>query len=149
MHAVAVATAFSVLAGCAYRAGSFDSVNQDFTGSHTRAGCLDLAIDRRPDLDRRPVVSYAFGNTCEEPALVDLANVVVVARAGDSIDTLKPYDPEQEIVPRELDARAVGGEAIAYMAAAPPSQLCVDAASIAGIAEPRWICFATAGKEAP
>ena len=149
MHAVAVATAFSVLAGCAYRAGSFDSVNQEFTGSHTSAGCLDLAIERRPDLERRPVVAYAFGNRCDVPTVVDLANVAVVARTTDAVVTLKPYDPEQEIVARELDAHAVGSEAIAYLSESPAHELCVDAASIAQVGEPRWLCFAAAGKETP
>ncbi len=129
MHAVATAIFF--LTGCAYRAGSFDSMNQDFAGTHASAGCLDLAIDRRPDIDRGPVLAYAFGNRCDQPALVDLASVMVVGRSGGSIQRLTPFDPDREIVPRQIDARAVGGEAIAYLAAAPLSQLCVDTGSIA------------------
>jgi hypothetical protein len=147
MHAVATAIFF--LTGCAYRAGSFDSMNQDFVGTHASAGCLDLAIDRRPDIDRGPVIAYAFGNRCGEPATVDLASAVVVGRSTDAIERLTPFDPDKEIVPRQIDARAVGGEAIAYLASAPLSQLCVDAGSIAGVDETRWLCFASAaGTEA-
>jgi hypothetical protein len=140
MHVAA--TAFFVLTGCAYRAGSFDSMNQDFVGTRASAGCLDLAIERRADIDRGPVVAYSFGNRCDAPALVDLADAVVVARTSDdAIQRLTPYDPRQEIVAREIDARAVGGEAIAYEASGAPRELCVDAASIAGLSATSWLCF--------
>jgi predicted dienelactone hydrolase len=141
MHVAA--TAFFVLTGCAYRAGSFDSMNQDFVGTRASAGCLDLAIERRADIDRGPVVAYSFGNRCDAPALVDLADAVVVARTSDdAIQRLTPYDPRQEIVAREIDARAVGGEAIAYVSSARLPELCVDTASIAHVPGHSWLCFA-------
>lgn len=140
MHAAALA--LIALTGCAYKAGSFKSMVQDFDGTRASAGCLDISVDRRPDVDRGPVLAYAFGNRCEEPAMVDLADAVVVGRAGDQILRLSPFDPREEIVARRIDARAVGGEAIAYVSTARMPELCVDTASIAQVPGHSWLCFA-------
>lgn len=127
--------------GCAYQAGSFQYGLQTFDGLHVRAGCLDLAIDRRPDLEQAPVVAYTFGNRCEVPALIDLASAYVVARSDVADVALLPFDPRHELGARELDARAVGHEAIAYRAVQPAATVCVDAATVVRIPGPSWTCF--------
>src|SRR3569623_3779842 len=72
------------LAGCGYQSGSFESPVREFSGSLITVECLDLAIDRRPDLpDGHAVVSYTFGNRCDHPVLVDLSQVAVLGRDAD------------------------------------------------------------------
>ena len=131
------------VAGCAYQPGSFHSPSRSFAGAHATLGCLDLAIERRPDVQVGAVLAYSFGNRCDDPTLVDLASARVVSSTGDGRDQvhLAPYDPGRVIAPRQLDGRAVGGEAIAYMSQAPVDHLCVDAASIVHAFEEQWLCF--------
>lgn len=139
----AIACVVSLVAGCAYRPGSFHSPSRTFAGARATLGCLDLAIERRPDIDIGAVLGYSFGNRCDDPTLVDLASASVVSSTGDGRQErhLPPYDPGHVLASRELDGRAVGGEAIAYLSQAPIDHLCVDAASIVHESEPRWLCF--------
>jgi hypothetical protein len=139
-----IAAAGVVLASCAYQAGSFDSTVRPFVGQRVTVGCLDLAIDRRPDLPNGDsVVSYDFGNRCDHPVVVDLARVAVVGRAADGgRRDLKAYDPDHEIAPMRIDGRAVGGEAIAYSSAVSPHEICIDAATIAHVETTQWLCLA-------
>lgn len=133
------------LAGCAYQAGSFRTAAHPFAGAHATVDCLDIAVERRADLATGDVVvSYAFGNRCNHPAVVDLADVAVVGRTDDGRSvTLAAFDPRHEIQSLQLDGRATGQEVIAYPSDAPLHDLCVDAASIAHVSPARWMCFPT------
>ena len=135
-----VAVAGVLLAGCAYQASTFQSGEQRFEGRKTTVGCLDLAMARRADIEDRAVVAYAFGNRCEEPAIVDLASASVLGRHGDKAVALTPFDPLHEIVPMELDGRGVGGEAIAYTGEI-PQDICIDPGSIAHSGPSTWLCL--------
>jgi hypothetical protein len=132
-----------LLAGCAYQAGSFDSMLRSFGGERATIGCLDLTVERRHELPGGgAIVVYSFGNRCDHPTLVDLASVAVVARTADGQQReLTAYDPRHEIESLLLDGRAVGGEAIAYPADATLDAICVDAGSIAHSAIARWLCL--------
>lgn len=134
---------FSVLAACAYQPSSFGSSHRPFPGQHATIGCLDLGIDRRPDLPGgKAVLTYEFGNRCDQPALVDLASVWVYARnaQGQTVQMLA-FDPQHEIRASRLDGRAVGREVIAYESSIAIHSICVDAASIAHAAPAHWLCF--------
>jgi hypothetical protein len=135
-----VAVAGVLLTGCAYQANTFQSGEQRFEGRKTTVGCLDLAMARRADLEDRAVVAYAFGNRCEEPAIVDLATALVIGRTADKAVPLTPFDPLHEIIPLQLDGRGVGGEAIAY-SGDPPQDICVDPGSIAHAGISTWVCL--------
>lgn len=136
----------TALAGCAYKPGSFTHRQQDFPGQRTTVGCIDLAVDRRPDLSSGgSVLSYEFGNRCDHPATIDLANARVIAQLedGERVD-MHPWDPEDEIREMRLDGRLSGAEALAYPANRRIDQICVDAASIAHEPQARWLCFSSA-----
>lgn len=137
--------AMVVIAGCSYGPGSFSYPGRTFAGRRASLGCLDLAVDRRADLpDGAAVVAYAFGNRCDRPVVVDLARVPVRGRTvtGDEVP-LVPYDPDRELRARSLDARAAGGEALAYPSATRLAQICLDTAAIeAGRRPSHWLCFA-------
>lgn len=132
------------VAGCAYRPGSFARYGEAFAGQPVTVGCLDLAIERRPDLSpREPVLAYAFGNRCARSAVVDLAGARVVGRTDDGREVdLSPFDPKHEIRPLRVDGRWTGKEALAYPSEVAIAQVCVDAGSIAHEPDARWLCFA-------
>jgi hypothetical protein len=134
-----------VLSGCAYQPGSFHSAMQSFVGEQATIGCLDLAIDRRPDLPSGDaVISYAFGNRCDHPVIVDLATASVVGRTAEGKELqLAAYDPRHEISMLRIDGRAVGTEAISYVSDSALREICVDAASIARAAPVQWMCLAS------
>jgi len=132
-----------LLAGCGYQSGSFDSPVRQFSGSLITVDCLDIAIDRRPDLpDGHAVVSYTFGNRCDHPVLVDLSQVAILGRdsEGKSFE-LAAYDPRHEIEALRIDGRAVGGEAIAYESDESPKQICIDAGGITHAPTATWLCI--------
>lgn len=149
VHGARRATLHGVLLGCltvgacAYHADSFSYSSEPFRGIYVTVECLDLAIEKRATPDNsNSVVAYEFGNRCDEPTLVDLASARLVGHTvgGGTID-LVAYDPDREIRPLQLDARAVGREAIAYSSDLEIQGICVDAASIAHTSPPRWLCF--------
>jgi hypothetical protein len=133
------------LTACAYSPGSFSHYRQDFPGQRTTVGCIDLSVERRPDLSTGgTVLAYEFGNRCDHPAPIDFGQVKVVARTYDGTDlSLAPYDPDWEIRPMRLDGRTTGAEAIAYPAEQRLAEVCVDAASLTHEAPARWLCFAS------
>lgn len=131
------------LTACAYSPGSFSHFRQDFPGQRTTVGCIDLSVERRPDLTSGgTVLAYEFGNRCDRPATIDLANVAVKARTytGKDLD-LTPYDPEWQIRPLQIDGRIAGAEAIAYPADERLAEVCVDVASLTHQTPARWLCF--------
>jgi hypothetical protein len=132
-------------AGCAYKPGAFSHFRHDFAGQRTTLGCVDLAVDRRPDLiGGGTVIGYQFGNRCQHPAPIDLATARVVARTYDGTSLeLSPYDPNGELRPLLIDAHAAGAEAIAYHASERLAEVCVDAASITKTGDAQWLCFAS------
>lgn len=133
------------LTACAYRPGSFSHLAQDFPGQRTTVGCIDLSVERRPDLTGGgTVLAYEFGNRCDRPAPIDFAQAKVLARTWDGKDLqLEAYDPEWQIKPLEIDGRATGREAIAYLSDEQLAEVCVDAASITHETPARWLCFAS------
>ena len=135
-----------VLTGCAYRPGSFAYFGSSFPGQRATVGCLDIAVERRPDMTTGAVVGYQFANRCDRPAIVDLAHVAVVGRTRDGMQVdLAPFDPERELRPLSIDARTIGREALAYSSEAELVEICVDAASVAQDAHAMWMCFAQPG----
>lgn len=137
----------SALVGCAYQPGSFmhgSGPEAVFAGERVTVGCLDVAVARRLDHEAGAVLQYRFGNRCNRPVQVDLRSAAVIGRFADGKEVaLAPYDPRFEMRPLRLDGRLSGGEAIAYPTPQPVTQICVDAATIAGAQPARWMCFAT------
>ncbi|HEU4734095.1 MAG TPA: hypothetical protein VFT22_39665 [Kofleriaceae bacterium] len=129
------------LAGCGYRPGSFRWTQGGFAGERATVGCLDVAVERRPDVSIGPVLRYQFANRCDHLATVDLPAAAVVARTDEGAEVaLAPYDPGAELRAAALDGRSVGSESLAYPAEGPISQLCVDLAALAHDPTPRWVC---------
>jgi hypothetical protein len=131
-----------VLGACAYRPGSFELADEPFVRARVSVACLDVAIERRPDLDDgSKVLGYAFGNRCDRPAVVDLlaASIVGRTRDGGSV-ALAAVDPARELRPLRLDGGASGREAIAYTSSIDVVTVCVDVATIAHAGAPSWVC---------
>jgi hypothetical protein len=135
------------VAGCAYQPGSFAFPQSKFASQRATVGCLDISVERRPDLSSGPVLGYQFANRCDRPTTVDLGAVVVVGRTTQGLDvTLRPYDPRRELHPVALDGRTVGAESLAYPVARTMSQVCVDVAPLVHQAAAQWLCLGnTAG----
>jgi hypothetical protein len=135
--------AYLVLAGCAYQPGSFHSVMQEFPGQQATIDCLDLAVERRPDLPNHSgVVRFAFGNRCDHPVIVDLASAAIVGRTEDGQEIpLTAYDPRHEIQLMRIDGRAVGRETLAFPADTTINEICIDAATIAHGSSAQWMCL--------
>jgi hypothetical protein len=132
------------LTACAYSPGSFSHFKQEFPGQRTTVGCIDLSVERRPDLTSGgTILGYQFGNRCDHPAVVDLASVAVIGRtvAGDEV-SLAPYDPDKEIRSLKIDGRTTGEEAIAYQSNIALAEVCVDASTVSHEGAPTWLCFA-------
>lgn len=149
IRALAVVIAF---AACAYKPGSFESwqapgyPSKAFAGQRVTVGCLDLAVDRRDDMDASAVLGFAFGNRCDHATVVDLASATVVGRTVDGKElTLAPYDPKHELRALRIDGRRAGREALAYPAEVALAQVCVDVASLAHTAPAQWLCFGSDG----
>ena len=135
------------LIGCAYSPGSFSHFRHGFPGQRTTVGCLDLSVERRPDLiGGGTVLGYNFGNRCDRPATVDLSRVSVVGRTWEGQEvTLYAFDPNAQLRELQLDGRAAGFEAIAYPADEKMkfSEICVDVATVAHTSPAQWLCFAS------
>lgn len=131
------------LGGCAYQADSFSYAREPFSGVYMTVDCLDVAIDHQSrHAASKNVITYAFGNRCDDPVVVDLASVRVYGRASDGTELqLFAFDPDHEIRVMQIDGRAVGREAIEYPSDQTLKSMCVDAGSIAHSPVPRWVCF--------
>jgi hypothetical protein len=142
MRAVVLSVA---LAACAYSPGSFSHLRQNFPGQRTTVGCIDVSVERRPDLTSGgAVLAYEFGNRCDRPAPIDFTQAKVLARTYDGEDlTLEPWDPEYQIVPLAIDGRSAGAEAIAYLSDKRLAEVCVDVAGLTHQAPATWLCFAS------
>jgi hypothetical protein len=129
-----------LLVGCGYRPGSFNSSIVSFSGQLATVGCLDVAVDRKPDMPSgEAVLAYSFGNRCDFPTLVDLAATTVVGRDPEGHDLdLERYDPSHAVAPLRIDGRAVGREAIAYTHGPPLAEVWVDVGAI-GHSGPTWL----------
>lgn len=131
-----------LLGGCAYQPDSFSYSREPFGGTYVSVSCLDLAIEHRRQPNARSVISYAFGNRCDEPVIVDLAAARVYGHTADGAAVkLFAFDPFKEIRLMRLDGRAVGREAIEYPTNQALADVCIDAASIAHTSPARWVCF--------
>ncbi|MBA3819377.1 MAG: hypothetical protein H0X17_10835 [Deltaproteobacteria bacterium] len=134
------------LVGCTYKPGSFAYPAKRFPGERATVGCLDVSVERRANLESKAVLAYQFGNRCDRPVSIDLGRATVIGRTIDGTEVkLAPYDPALEIEALRLDARLVGGEALAYPSAQPLAQVCVDVSTIAGDAPSHWMCFGAGG----
>lgn len=136
-----------LLLGCAYKPGSFSHVTGGFHGQRTTVGCLDVAVERRADVQAGPVLAYAFANRCDLPTTIDLAAVPVIARSGAGDERVRPYDPRRELAPTPLDGRTEAAEALAYTGSddTRDGELCVDVGAL-GHAPPQWLCFGALGE---
>jgi len=84
-------------------------------------GCLDVAVLRgeRPEA-QGPVAVVELGNRCEHRIHVDLGKLRVIGIDRDGRRfPLQPYDPNREIRPLAMDARASGNEWIEMQGADP------------------------------
>jgi hypothetical protein len=131
------------LGGCAYQPDSFSQVRQPFDGVYVTVSCLDLAIRQRTGPDTTSnVVEYRFGNRCDDPVVVDLASAHVYGSTSEGTAmNLFAFDPFDELRELRLDARGVGHESIDYPSDETLEHVCIDAASIAHVYPPRWVCF--------
>lgn len=138
-----VVIAVATLAGCAYHPGSFHRPGSPgaFPGKQTTIGCVDLAVNIRPDYDGAAVLEYSFGNRCNQPTTIDLAAAAVWGTTESGEQRLYPFDPNQEIRPLPIEGRLFGHEVIAYPMPQLASRVCVDAASIVDVQPPQWMCF--------
>jgi hypothetical protein len=130
--------------GCAYQPGSFSIVGAPFSGPHVALGCIDLSVDRRPDVSP-PIVRYMFANGCNHRVTLDLATVRVVGRDHDGHQlAMTAYDPHHEIRPLPLGARLVSDERIEYHATdeRPIDSVCIDVGGVDGSVArtERWVC---------
>lgn len=131
-----------LLSGCAYQADSFSYSREPFRGVYVSVSCLDMAIEHRKQPNRSDVLAFAFGNRCDDPAVVDLAAARVYGHTADGAAVkLFAFDPFKEIRLMRIDGRAVGREAIEYPSNKPLADVCIDVASIAHAAPARWVCF--------
>jgi hypothetical protein len=138
-----VVIAVATLAGCAYHPGSFNRPGSPapFPGKQATIGCVDLAVDLRPDYDGATVIEYSFGNRCNQPATIDLAAVAVWGTTESGEQRLYPFDPRQEIRPLLIEGRLYGHEVIAYPMPQPASRICIDVASVVNAEPAQWKCF--------
>jgi hypothetical protein len=145
MPAMRAAVLSVALAACAYSPGSFSHFRQDFPGQRTTVGCIDISVERRPDLTGGgTVLAYEFGNRCDGPAPIDFTQAKVLARTFDGEDlTLVPFDPDYQIMPLKIDGRTTGKEAIAYPTDKQLAEVCVDVAALTHQTPARWLCFAS------
>lgn len=154
---LALALALALGGGCAYSAGDYRHGGSAFSGHRDRVGCLDVAIERRPDIDARAVGGYAavlgyrFGNGCDHPVRLDLGELHVfgVDAEGDRL-SLRAFDPRTQIRVARLAGRTAGGEVLAYAAPRPLVEVCVEVTSFGALlptTEPatRWVCLARDG----
>jgi hypothetical protein len=128
------------IAGCTYRAGTFEGM----TGTRQTIGCIDITVDKGTDqLAEGPVVSYGFGNRCRYPTTLDFTQVRVRGRTADGVEReLIAFDPQHELRPLSLDAMFYGHENIEYVSAQPVFNVCVDIGGITG-EQPHnesWVC---------
>ncbi|HEV7558079.1 MAG TPA: hypothetical protein VGO00_21575, partial [Kofleriaceae bacterium] len=138
-----------VAAGCSYKAGSYGYMSNGFPGQRVTVGCLDLSVSRLADTGDGAVLQYQFGNRCDRAARVVLP-VAPKGRTGDGHEhSLVAYDPDGEIVPREIDGRSFGSETVEYRAESgdPVAEVCIDAAKIVETTPERWLCFGGAPSE--
>jgi hypothetical protein len=141
---------------CAYKPGSFAYARNTFPGQRATVGCLDVAVERRDDMQVGPALGFQFANRCDHLAKVDLAGVRVIGRGARGRETpLVPFDPNHELKLAWLDGRSANAEALAFSLDANglPTprmvEVCVDFASIAGQAPAQWRCFASQGPVTP
>jgi hypothetical protein len=138
------ALVLAVVAGCAYRPGSFTDLSGPFPHTRETVGCVDVGVGFGA-ADHGAVVAYDFGNCCDRSVTLDLASVRVVARDAQGIERpLVAFDPRLEIRPLELGARWWGDEQIKYMDGdtTPIVAVCVDIGGL-DASRPRaesWVC---------
>ncbi len=139
-----------VAAGCqGYRPDSFSTMTGPFVGEARTVGCLDVAVASSDDPQADgPVARVTLGNRCDAGVVVDFGALRGSAVLLDgSTMHLRPFDPNGEIRPATLDARAVARETIEF--ALPPEmpadvvEWCVDIGGLdAGTARAQQlVCF--------
>jgi len=148
-----------LLAGCGYRAGSLLAIGPHGQAASVQTvGCLDVAVVPIVDGEAAgPVAGYRFANRCDRPLRIDLgaARVTGIFPDGKS-RVLRVFDPNGQIRPGTLDARAWGKENLEYELSpesAPPTQLCIDLsrlnASARGAGPKVQVCIAAFVNHAP
>jgi hypothetical protein len=131
------------LLGCAYRPGSYAHDGKTFPGQHVTLGCLDLSVERRDDTPSGAVLEFQFGNRCDHATPIAIASVARGRGEDGRERRLSAYDPKHEIRSLAIDGRMAGTETIEYRAddGTPITQICIDAAAVAGESPARWLCF--------
>ena len=131
------------LASCAYTPNSFSSYQTSFPGARTTVGCLDVAVTVVERTDTGTILSYSVGNRCDRVAVIDFSALRVRFASEVSFGRdLRPYDPNGELRPLRMEARAVITEQIEYRPPASVARgLCVDVGRMNGAsAVESWVC---------
>jgi hypothetical protein len=142
----------AVLAGCAYKPGSFRApLHPGIEGERATAGCLDVVVSPETRAEAEgEVVQVFFANRCDRPTVVDFPALRATGRdAAGNERSLAIYDPQHELRPLVLEARITGREIIELHPttySSPPERglaldsVCLDAGSLAR-SDARWVCL--------
>lgn len=130
-----------VAIGCLASAGACrgyqpGTLTPESSGEVRTVGCLDVAVSSVRDAAAvGPVAGITFANRCDAAVRVDLGAIRAVGEyyAGER-HPMALFDPNREVRPGMLEARAIAREALEYqLPTAPaslPARLCLDLAGI-------------------
>ena len=87
---------WTLLAGCAYQAGSFADHQGASSGTRTTLGCIELAVSRARDSEAGALLDYFVGNRYDQRVTIEPSRVRIVGRTGADI-ALTAYDPRPSL----------------------------------------------------
>jgi hypothetical protein len=113
------------------------------SATHAMLDCLDIRVEPEGSRAvRGTVIGFEIHNRCDAPAAVDLGHVVVASHTSDGTPTyLDAYDPGHDLRAFWLPPLGATAATITFTARTSTTQICLDAASIAGRTEPTWLCL--------
>ena len=134
--ALASMSALVLMACNPYRPGTMEPATPN--GSVRTTGCIDIAIDLISDPQAAGFATeLRMGNRCDSAVTVDLGQIRATIRHGNGqISEMRVYDPEYQLRPALLDARARGREVLEYqlvepgVVPGPNAELCLDIAGV-------------------
>ncbi len=130
---VAIGCLASAVACRGYRPGT---LTPEASGEVRTVGCIDVAVvPVRDSAAVGPVAGFTFANRCDAAVRVNLGAIRAVGEyyAG-ARQPMALFDPNREVRPGMLEARAIAREVLEYqLPSAPgslPARLCLDLAGI-------------------
>ena len=109
---------------------------------HVAVDCLDISVAHPSSRSRGIVIAYDVRNRCDAPVAVDFGSTVVASRTYDDQPTwLTAFDPQHALGAFWLAPLGATSATITYTAQTSTTGICVDAASLAGRNDPRWLCI--------